>query len=65
MHKTAKVPTRNDVSQVLSHLTQNEAAIAKVAAQICDGAESDLFPLESEPIGDTTKRADLVVRNIL
>lgn len=64
MHKRPKVPTKNDVSQVLSHLTQNGAAIVRVRARICGGAEADPFPLESEAIRDTTKRADLVVRNI-
>ena len=64
MHKRAKVPTRNDVSQVVSHLAQNAAAITREAARLCGGAECDSFPLDSEATGDVTKRADLVVRNI-
>lgn len=63
MHERAEVPTRNDVSEVSSHLTQDAAAIARVAARICGGAECDLFPLESEAIGDTTRRTEHLVNS--
>lgn len=65
MHKSEKGPARNDVSQVSSHLTQNAAAISRVAGWICGGgAECDPSSPESEAMGDATKRADVVVRNI-